>query len=61
MDTYVIIIINKFFYVEILLEKATYSGHMHLHHHDQYAWGVVVFCEGAVSGQVDRLTKRVHW
>ena len=30
------IIHNKFFYVEILLEKATYSGHMRHHHHHHH-------------------------
>ena len=38
--------INKFFLKEILLEKDTNTGHVS---HDQYARGVVVCCEGAVS------------
>ena len=50
METYVIIIINKFFYVEILLEKATYSGHIR---HHKFFYVEILLEKATYSGHMD--------
>ena len=47
-----IIIINKFFYVEILLEKATYTGQLHHHDHDKLIYMGILLEKATYTGQI---------